>query len=198
MNPGTAPFGYRPFGFNKETLKRGSHYINGLASYKSALYILDNNPDAPIQDKAETYAQLGDWNLLFGYPDAATEAYHQAHSVLGGIKQKDVILDRLFGTPKMLPIIKNQPVVSSTVSENPANDNNSVSLLNEHYVNVSIEVTPQGRVTTIDILKTHPENAPALETHVKRSLHASKFRPRFADGHAVLTGDFPMKMLIPD
>ena len=196
-NPGGAPFGYRPFGFSEETLRRGTHYLNGLASYRNALDILENNPDAPIQDKAETYAQLGDWNLLFGYPDAATEAYHQAHSVLGGVEQKDLILDALFGAPKMLPRIKKQPVVSSKVSKKPGNNNDRLSVLNERYVNVSIEVTSEGRVTTIDILKTHPENAPELETRVKRSLHSSKFRPRFADGHAVLTSDFTMKMLTP-
>jgi tetratricopeptide (TPR) repeat protein len=198
---GYRSFGYRSFGLSEETLRRGNFYLNGLNSYKKTLEIFENNPDAPVEKKAATHAQLGDWHLLFGYQDLAMDAYHQAHSSLKGIEQKDVILETLFGTPKMLPITQKQTfkppsVDSSAQRENPEHDDTSLFI--EPYVKVAIDVTPEGRVTEIDILKTHPENAPGLEARVKRSLRTSKFRPRFTDGHAVLTNDYPIKMLTPN
>jgi hypothetical protein len=200
-NSTSAPFGYRSFGHSEETLRRGNLYINGLKSYRKTLNIFENNPDAPIEDKAATHAQLGDWHLLFGYQDLAMEAYHQAHSALSGIEQKDVILETLFGTPKMLPVIQKQTLKTSSNEgdghrKNPEQD--GTPLFIEPYVKVAIDVTPEGRVTEIDILKTYPENAPGLEARVKRSLRVSKFRPRFTDGHAVLTNDYPIKMLTPN
>jgi tetratricopeptide (TPR) repeat protein len=196
---GYQSYGYRSFGINEEALRRGNFYLNGLKSYKRTLDIYKNNPDAPVEDKAATHAQLGDWHLLFGYQDLAMDAYHQAHSTLRGIEQKDVILETLFGTPKMLPINQtHQPssVDSSAQRENSEHDDTSLFI--EPYVKVAVDVTPGGRVTEVDILKTHPENAPGLEARVKRSLHTSKFRPRFADGHAVPTNDYPIKMLTPN
>lgn len=200
-NDSTAPFGYRSFGHSEETLRRGNIYLNGLTNYRKTLDIFENNPEAPLEDKAATYAQLGDWHLLFGYQDLAMEAYHQAHSALSGIEQKDVILETLFGTPKMLPVIQKQALKASGAEgdeRRKSPEHGATPLLIEPYVKVAIDVTPEGRVTEIDILKTHPENAPGLEARVKRSLHFSKFRPRFADGHAVLTNDYPIKMLTPN
>lgn len=197
----SAPFGYRSFGHSEETLRRGNLYLNGLKSYRKTLDIFENNPDAPIEDKAATHAQLGDWHLLFGYQDLAMEAYHQAHSALSGIEQKDVILETLFGTPKMLPVIQKQTLKASSYEGDEHRkypEQDGTPLFIEPYVKVAIDVTPEGRVTEIDILKTYPENAPGLEARVKRSLHVSKFRPRFADGHAVLTHDYPIKMLTPN
>ncbi|MEH6528960.1 MAG: hypothetical protein V7718_03355 [Porticoccus sp.] len=200
-NNASAPFGYRSFGLSEETLRRGNLYLTGLKSYKRTLDIFENNPDAPVEGKAATYAQLGDWYLLFGYQDLAIESYHQAHSALNGVEQKDVILETLFGTPKMLPIVQKQTSTPPSVDgdkrrENPGHDD--ASLFIEAYVKVAIDVTPEGRVTEIDILKTHPENSPELEARVKWNLHASTFRPRFSDGHAVLTNDYPIKMLTPN
>ncbi len=200
-NNAPSHFGYRSFGLSEEALRRGNPYRNGLTSYRRTLDVFENNPDAPIEDKAATHAQLGDWYLLFGYQDLAMEAYHQAHSDLSGIEQKEVILETLFGTPKILPITQKQILKTPSIEgdehrENPERD--GTPLFIEPYVKVAIDVTPEGRVTEIDILKTHPENAPGLEARVKRSLRVSKFRPRFADGHAVLTNDYPIKMLTPN
>lgn len=200
-NNASAPFGYRSFGLSEETLRRGNLYLTGLKSYQRTLDIFENNPDAPIEGKAATYAQLGDWYLLFGYQDLAIESYLQAHSALNGVEQEDVILKTLFGTPKMLPIVQKQTSTPSSVggekrSTKPEHDDASLSI--ESYVKVAIDVTPEGKVTEIDILKTHPENSPELEARVKWNLHASTFRPRFSDGHAVLTNDYPIKMLTPN
>ncbi|MBQ0711824.1 MAG: hypothetical protein KBT53_02565 [Porticoccus sp.] len=200
------PFGYRPLGTGTTSaymLGRGSHYTRGRKAHNQILEILSNNTQVAPSDKAKSYADFGDWYLLFGHQKQAIQAYEKAHQIIEGDTQKQVVLNNLFGEPIMLPKRENQPSTRATSStKTMADDSNPVAPAHtttfDSYIDLSVDVTPQGRATNIKVKKVYPKEASEFESRATNIIHSRKFRPRFESGLPVLTNAFPVRVLIPN
>lgn len=198
------PFGYRSFGSaGNDMLRRGSYYLHGRSAHNRILSILTDNPAATPQDKANAYADLGDWYQLFGRHRQAIDAYQEAHKIMEGSQQKDTVLSALFSTPRMLPKLESRQVSSDTSPANTLNNDATTLSLEyatapDHYVNLSVDVTPQGIPKNLQIQEVHPEGSSDLGRWAKQTIRTRRFRPRFEGGLPVLTNAFPIRVLIPN
>lgn len=117
------PFGYRPFDTNgDELMRKGSYFLHGRTAQSRILDIIETNPDLTPADQALAYTGIADWYLLFGRYQYAMKTYQLAHQVVEGDSHQKAILDTLFGSPTMLPIIGANPLGYNPKVSQPSAD----------------------------------------------------------------------------
>jgi hypothetical protein len=206
----SVPFGYRAMGTSGDSLlRRGSYYLYGNSAQNRILEVLANNPDITATDKAIAYTDQGDWYMLYGRYQLAMGAYQQAHQAVKGEQQQKEVIHTLFGTPTMLPKIERRKAINGSPSNNPPSNGsnapepknsieNNSTLIFKNYVNLSVDVTERGVATNLKIQEIHPEGESEFGYRAKRTIRSQKFRPRFENGHPVITNEFPIRVLIPN
>jgi tetratricopeptide (TPR) repeat protein len=144
--------------------------------------------DDDLKSHAIALAHLGDWYLMFNRSQSAMKTYGEAYQVTqqGGDAQQDNIT-AYFERPRALPAMRVPPL--------PGEDE---ALENASYVVTSFDVSENGRVRNIQIIETNPDGAQALARRTKRSLAATKFRPRFENGKPVATTGVKLRYIYPD
>jgi len=145
-------------------------YANGVEAYGRIIDILHNNSDATSLERANALAELGDWHLVFGRRSSARNAYMEANRVISAEPDYEQLVTRLFGAPKMLPVILDEAESLPEVSESTP------------YVRVELDVLPTGVARNIRVLATHPEGSDDLAATALRLLRNARFRPVFVDG----------------
>jgi tetratricopeptide (TPR) repeat protein len=220
------PFGYRPFGTTgDELMRKGSYYLHGRTAQSRILDIIETSPDITPIAQAQSYTDMGDWYLLFGRYQYAIKTYQLAHRAVEGNEHREQVLTSLFGSPTMLPNIDSKPLsIATTKSHSTANitpedasaenaspgqqtaENAPAPAANpelprvqipDSYVNLSIDVTEQGKPTNLQVEEVYPEDTEGYGSRAKATIRSRKFRPRFEDGLPVLTNAFPIRVLIP-
>lgn len=151
-------------------------FIRGKEALSRVVEIQANNPILPVDTQAMAMTHLGDWYLLFNKRNTATTTYEQAHQLMlnDGIKQETI--DQLFGQPRTLPAIR-LPLENEdkTLPENPP------------YVLASFDVSPSGKARNIEILESRPSDSTSHHRRARKSIAATRFRPRYENGKPVMT-----------
>ena len=162
-------------------------YIKGREAMKKIVSIHANNPILPADTHAMALTHLGDWYLLFNKRNSAAETYKRAYAVLEEDGYEQQKIDTLFGQPRTLPAIR-LPVHNQEdlVPENPP------------WVVASFDVSPSGKATNIQIVEASIEDNVSYKRRAKRSIAATKFRPRYENGEPVLTTGVSLRYVFND
>lgn len=162
-------------------------FIKGRNAMNQIVDIHANNPILPVDTHAMALTHLGDWFLLFNKRDSAAQTYDQAYQLLHneGIDQKSI--DQLFGQPRTLPAIR-LPVQKEDdiMPENPA------------YVLASFDVSASGKAQNIQIIESNPSDDVSHQRRAKRSIAATRFRPRYENGKPVITTGVSLRYVFTD
>lgn len=162
-------------------------FIKGRDALNQVIEIQANNPVLPVETQAMAMTHLGDWYLLFNKRNSAAKTYQDAYSLMrtDGIEQKQI--DLLFGQPRTLPAIR-LPVEKpeELIQENPP------------YVLASFDVSPSGKPQNIQIIESSKEDDVSYRRKAKRSIAATRFRPRYEDGKPVLTTGMNLRYIFTD
>lgn len=136
--------------------------------------IYANNPELPADAYGIALTHLGDWYLLFNKRTTARKTYQTAYAKLeeSGMQPEDI--DRLFSTPRSLPALR-MPF------EYEDDDANSP------YVIARFDVSKTGRARNIEIIESSQAGDESLKRQAKRTIAATRFRPRIEDGQPVET-----------
>ena len=102
-----------------------------------------------------------------------------------GIEQQHI--DKLFGQPRTLPAIR-LPIEKPEefIPEDPP------------YVLASFEVSPSGRPQNIQIIESSNEGDVSYNRKAKRSIAATRFRPRYENGKPVLSTGVSLRYVFTD
>lgn len=153
---------------------------------KAILRITDiyaNNPELPPDAHGIALIHLGDWYLLFNRRMTAGETYEIAYAKLkeSGMQPEDI--DSLFSTPRSLPALR--PPIEHREEED-----------NSPYVIARFDVSKNGQARNIEIIESNlPENK-LLIRQAKRTIAATRFRPKIEDGQPVATAGVNIKYVI--
>ncbi|MEM0955704.1 MAG: hypothetical protein AAGI24_16300 [Pseudomonadota bacterium] len=127
--------------------------------------------------QARTLLALGDWHIWFDSPGRAAERYRESWDLLtetGDVEQRQ----RWFGAPVELPENGVFWAGPGTLPEYEA----------QALLQIQFDVTPQGRVRELALIDT-PEQESGRASVLLRQMRSMRFRPRLADGEAVITPD---------
>ncbi|MFT5131617.1 MAG: hypothetical protein ACI9SC_000076 [Gammaproteobacteria bacterium] len=162
-------------------------YTKGKVAMNQIVDIHANNPILPVDTQAMAMTHLGDWYLLFNKRNSAAETYEQAYQLLQNDGMDPEKIDRLFGQPRTLPAI-HLPVQNKEdlLPENPS------------YVLASFDVSSSGKAQNIQIIESEPEDNESYLRRAKRSIAATKFRPRFENGKPVETTGVSLRYVFTD
>ena len=169
---------------NMQELIRDS-YRRGKKAMLRITDIYANNPQLPADAHGIALTHLGDWYLLFDRSSTARKTYEIAYAKLteSGIQQDDI--DRFFSQPRSLPAIK----LPIEYQQDDSNDS---------YVIVKFDVTKSGWARNIEIIESSPVNKASLHHKAKRTIRATRFRPRIEDGRPVEAPDVNIKYMVEE
>ncbi len=162
-------------------------YSKGKDAMNHIVDIHANNPILPVDTHAMAMTHLGDWYLLFNKKNSAALTYAQAYELMQNDGMAQQKIDRLFGQPRTLPAIR-LPVLNQKdlVPENPS------------YVLASFDVSPSGKATNIQIVESEPEDNVSYLRRAKKTIAATRFRPRYENGKPVVTTGVNMRYVFTD
>lgn len=162
-------------------------FITGREALRQIVEIHATNPILPVSTHAMALTHLADWFLLFNKRNSASETYQQAYNLMqsDGMPQKQI--DQLFGQPRTLPAIRF--AITSPEDELPENP---------PYVLASFDVSPSGKARNIQIIESSEEDDVSYRRKAKRSIAATRFRPRYENGQPVLTTGVNLRYVFTD
>jgi tetratricopeptide (TPR) repeat protein len=155
----------------------------GEHALQRALRVLEADPGAWTQTHIETLLQLGDWHQIKKSPSEALPYYqrawrliHQARNLPNSAASAlNVPLRVYYPTPQ---------IVAHTLPQ-------SVEETRSHYVQLEFTVEADGSVSDAHIVDQDTRDRYAGD--VLDAVRASRFRPKFVDGHPVATPGIPYR-----
>ncbi|MGV6807329.1 MAG: tetratricopeptide repeat protein, partial [bacterium] len=146
-------------------------YRNGINAYEKIIAVLNDSTASTNLEKAEAYAELGDWFLLFGRMDSATKSYERALSLFDTETEKTAAANALFGELRVLPVTS-----PDNIFEQPDQGN-------QYQVEVSMKVTMRGTVRSVDVISIEPQAGDdKFARKIRKALSSNRFRPSFGEG----------------
>ncbi|MEH6638930.1 MAG: tetratricopeptide repeat protein [Porticoccaceae bacterium] len=188
-------------------------YSRGRSAHETIVTMVQNDENSSIEQRARSYAELGDWHLLFGKRDKAYATYRQAVALIPQTPQAAALTERLFNRPIMLPAVRN---------EAPGSELNS--RIKHPMARIKVDIAANGWASNVEMLdaghpqentkenpqensETSPQKSPKaspdarlenkrMRRRVITALRAARFRPRFVNGEPVASRgeiiDFPL------
>lgn len=144
---------------------------------KAMLRIIDiyvNNSELPTDAHGIALIHLGDWYLLFNRRMTASETYEIAYTKLTESSMDKVEINKLLGQPRSLPALR-LPIEYQKKE------------VNSSYVIAIFDVSKSGQARNIKIIESNPADNQLLRRRAKKTIRATRFRPRFEDGQPVAT-----------
>ncbi|MFQ5660397.1 MAG: energy transducer TonB [Gammaproteobacteria bacterium] len=161
-------------------------YIKGKKAMNRILDVFEHNPQLPPDSHALARVHLGDWYLLFNKRNSAMRNYGKAFTLLDGSGIDRDKINRLFSRPRSLPAY-NLPLPYKSKSDK-----------DKSYVLASLVVTKSGQPRNIHIIEAKPANSTSLRRRAKKTIRATRFRPRFENGQPVATEDFNIRYIFEE
>ena len=162
-------------------------YVKGRDALRQVVEIQEKNPILPIETQAMAMTHLGDWYLLFDKKNSSAQTYQDAYQLMqnDGIEKEKI--DQFFGKPRTLPAIS-LPIEKKEeiLPENPP------------YVLASFDVSPSGKAHNIQIIESSEGDNVRYRRKAKRSIAATRFRPRYENGQPVLTTGLNLRYVFTD
>ncbi|MCZ6803245.1 MAG: tetratricopeptide repeat protein [Proteobacteria bacterium] len=159
-------------------------YINGKNAMLRIIREYETNPDLSKESHVIALTHLGDWYLVFNKPLTAKATYQEAHQLIASNNIKQNVIDYLFANPVQLPVYRSL-YRSAPESEQQSTETN--------FIPVSLDVTRTGQTKNIQVIDSNTEKDKKLHRSIKKTLAATRFRPRFEQGKPVKTSDFNIK-----
>ena len=157
---------------------RDGNYRYGLQTILQMRAIIENDPEAKLQELAEVQLALGDWYQWHRRYAQAFGAYGSVWEIMAGQKGGVEWLQSTFGDPIELP---------SEIVFQPGRM--PLRLTHAMQVTAAFSVSRHGEAKDIEILSPLPkENQPAV-TRGYKYLRDMRFRPRLSDGEIVAATD---------
>lgn len=171
-------------------------YIRGKTAMDRIVTIHAANAQLPPEAYALALVHLGDWFLLFNKWNSAEETYSQAYNVLmdKGLPREEI--DSFFAQPRSLPAISLPESEPNPEEEQGAEEHRLTEEL--PYVLVSFDVSKSGRARNIRIIESNPPDSISLQRKARKSIAASKFRPRLENGELVDTTDMQLRYIFKE
>jgi TonB family protein len=145
---------------------------DGERALRMALQTLERTEPVDQRRRGETFVELGDWFTSGGAFTKGVENYREAWKALSQAGSTDVL-----EAPRLIAY---RPPPSS-VQRSSLNEENS----EEHFVEVKLTVTPEGRTTDVELLSSDaPES---MQKSVLSSARKARYSPRFENGEPVAT-----------
>lgn len=161
---------------------------SGESFLRRANKIADENPDADWQAVERTLLSLGDFYILSGRPNRASDIYEEAWDLLSEGNDSERLSHRRANLESVTVLQDAYPpkYYDSMREENgqPPPDSFETGTISFGYT-----VSPTGRVTQLSHIETQPAGIKNFESVVGRSLRRMIYRPRIVDGQLVHTPD---------
>lgn len=153
----------------------GNSYRSGRKSYEKLIEVLYNNPEATKLDRANAYAELGDWFLLFDRRESAKRAYTDALALFDNETERAEAQKKLFGSLRRLP------------ASVPANKFYDPDPSNSVLVEAKLNTTRFGYTRRAELISIEPASGDtrAKRIKLKKVIRSNRFRPAFQDGKLV-------------
>ena len=162
-------------------------YVKGRDALRQVVQIQEKNPILPIETQAMAMTHLGDWYLLFDKKNSSAQTYQEAYQLMAndGIEKEKI--DQFFGQPRTLPAISL-----------PIEKHEEILPENPPYVLASFDVSPSGKAHNIQIIESSEGDNVRYRRKAKRSIAATRFRPRYENGQPVLTTGLSLRYVFTE
>ena len=147
----------------------------GASSLKRALEIVENMEEPDPLVRAETLRDLGDWYAAFSKVGRGGQEYRASWEALGELDNGDELREAWYAQPKF--------VLYEIPSQRGLRPEGSEPGLEQGFVLVSFDVTPEGRTDNVQVVDADPPGK--KDEAILRSMRRSRFRPRIVDGEVV-------------
>ena len=177
---------------------RGSPYLNEVAvrqyyanqsfhkgkrSLKGIIETYEKTLPAGIMDYARALVFMGDWLTVQRRVWEGARLYQRALAALEEHNADPAQVDELFGEPQP---IEQLPIPGEAEPQAGADN---------YYVDALLDVPESGWPHNIRIQAVHPPGETTLIQRAERGIAATRYRPRFRNGHPVATTDVPLRFV---
>ena len=177
---------------------RGSPYLNeaavrqyfadqsfhkGKRSLKRIIETYEKTLPDGIMDYTRALVFMGDWLTVQRRVWEGARQYQRAWAALEEHDADPALVDELFGEP--------QPIEQLPIPGEPEPQAGADS----YYVDALLDVPESGWPHNIRIQAVHPPGETTLIPRAERGIAATRYRPRYRNGHPVATTDVPLRFV---
>ena len=177
---------------------RGSPYLNeaavrqyfadqsfhkGKRSLKRIIETYEKTLPDGIMDYTRALVFMGDWLTVQRRVWEGARQYQRAWAALEEHDADPALVDELFGEP--------QPIEQLPIPGEPEPQADADS----YYVDALLDVPESGWPHNIRIQAVHPLGETTLIRRAERGIAATRYRPRYRNGHPVATTDVPLRFV---
>ena len=177
---------------------RGSPYLNeaavrqyfadqsfhkGKRSLKRIIETYEKTLPDGIMDYTRALVFMGDWLTVQRRVWEGARQYQRAWAALEEHDADPALVDELFGEP--------QPIEQLPIPGEPEPQADADS----YYVDALLDVPESGWPHNIRIQAVHPPGETTLIPRAERGIAATRYRPRYRNGHPVATTDVPLRFV---
>ena len=177
---------------------RGSPYLNeaavrqyfayqsfhkGKRSLKRIIETYEKTLPAGIMDYTRALVFMGDWLTVQRRVWEGARQYQRAWAALEEHDADPALVDELFGEPQP---IEQLPIPGEAEPQAGADS---------YYVDALLDVPESGWPHNIRIQAVHPPGETTLIQRAERGIAATRYRPRYRNGHPVATTDVPLRFV---
>jgi TonB family protein len=147
----------------------------GASSLKRALDILAALEQPDPLEMATTLRDLGDWYAAFSKVGRGGEEYRESWNILGELPNGAELREAWYDKPSF--------VLYETPSQRGLRPEGSEPGLEQGFVLVNFDVTPEGRTENVTVAESDPPGK--KDEAIVRAMRRSRFRPRVIEGEVV-------------
>ena len=160
--------------------------INAEIYFKRAVRIAEENPEVDWMQLADAKLALGDYHMKRQSAPSARKVYREVWELLS---EEDERLEHRARVLENLNPLRLGDLPDFAGEATPADRIASDVDLREGSVALRYSVTLRGRVTDVELIEFEPAEFDNLLRETQRELRTRFYRPRFADGQPVNTGN---------
>ncbi len=168
------------------TVPQSTDAINAEIYFKRAVRIAEENPDIDWMRLADAKLALGDYHMKRQSAPSARKVYREVWAMLS---EEDERLEHRAQVLEKLNPLRLGSLPGFAGEATPADRIASDVDLREGSVALRYSVTMRGRVTDVELIEFEPAEFDDLLRETQRELRTRFYRPRFADGQPVDTGN---------
>ena len=158
-------------------------FHKGKRSLKGIIETYEKTLPAGIMDYTRALVFMGDWLTVQRRVWEGARQYQRAWAALEEHDADPALVDELFGEPQP---IEQLPIPGEAEPQAGADN---------YYVDALLDVPESGWPHNIRIQAVHPPGETTLIPRAERGIAATRYRPRYRNGHPVATTDVPLRFV---
>jgi hypothetical protein len=160
---------------------------NAERHLKTALHIAEQSPDASWEVRKDCLLSLADFYTLFDMKGRARRYYAAAWELLSASEVTRVARAADLESPVALVRSEPYPYANFEYDRNRGDIDPNEYIQGE--IVVAFTINEQGRTENLRLVEAEPADFSEMEMRVFNAVDQFVYRPRYADGQAVPTGD---------